>query len=537
MKFIKRLWIPLAVVALQILGNVILGWMCKLNVWSADLFAANFFAAGIFSVGVFSLGIVSVGVFSIGIFSIGIVPLGVFSVGFAAAIGFYRITLLGKMMKPTTTSPSASMPVSNPEASALDGQQSPASAAEVVKDTKQTTCCIVGGGPAGVVLGLLLARANIPVVLLEAHKDFERDFRGDTLHASVMEIMDQLGLAERLLELAHGRVHKVIVQTALGPYTLQDFGRLRTRFPFATLMPQSRFLDFLVGEAKNYPQFQLLMNANVQRLVEEGGVVRGVRYRGEDGDWHEVRATLTVGADGRFSKVRSLAGMELINNAPEIDVLWIRLPRKPGDPEEAGGGVNKGGRVLVIKKRPEYWQLGMIVAKGSYQQFKAAGLDALRKIIVDMVPWFADRIDYLQDWRQVMPLLVQSGRLEKWYKPGLLMIGDAAHVMSPVCSVGVNYAIQDAVETVNVLKKPLQEGRVEVQNLADVQRRRNWPTKIIQRFQGIAQGRLFAAMDPAVAAKPWKPALGLRIMLSLPFLRTLPGRLIHFGLWKVRLEE
>jgi 2-polyprenyl-6-methoxyphenol hydroxylase-like FAD-dependent oxidoreductase len=427
--------------------------------------------------------------------------------------------------------------MSDTGASALDPGQAPAAGTEEVRDTEQTTCCIVGGGPAGTVLGLLLARANIPVVVLEAHKDFDRDFRGDTLHAAVMEIMDQLGLAERLLQLSHGKVHKVTVQTAMGPFTLQDFGRLKTRFPFATMVPQARFLEFIVEEARRYPRFRLVMSANVQRLIEEDGVVRGVSYRGADEQWHEVRALLTVGADGRFSKVRSLAGLELVRNAPEIDVLWLRLPRLPGDTEEAAGGVNKSGRVMVVLKRPEHWQLGLIVAKGSYQQIRAAGLDSLRKLIVDMVPWFAGRVDHLQDWRQVMPLSVQSGRLEQWYKPGLLLIGDAAHVMSPVCSVGVNYAIQDAVETVNVLKKPLQEGRVEVKDLARVQRKRHWPTRLIQGFQSLAQKRLFAAMDPAQAAKPWKPALGLRILLRIPFLRNLPGRLIHFGLWKVRLKE
>jgi 2-polyprenyl-6-methoxyphenol hydroxylase-like FAD-dependent oxidoreductase len=396
---------------------------------------------------------------------------------------------------------------------------------------------VVGGGPAGAVLSLLLARAGIPVTLLEAHKDFDRDFRGDTVHASVLEVMDQIGLADRVLELAHARLDKVRVYTAEGVFVLEDLSRLKTRFPFATMLPQAKFLDFLITEARRYPGFRLVMGANVQRLVVEQGEIRGVRYRDPDGAWHEVRALLTVGADGRFSKVRSLAGLELEHISPEIDVLWFRLPRKPEDFDDAGAGFVGPGRVLILLKRPEQWQVGVLFPKGTFQQIRAAGLDALKKDLVKMVPWFADRVDTLKDWRQILLLSIQSGRLPQWHKPGLLLIGDAAHTMSPVCAVGINYAIQDAVVAMNVLRGPLKAGRVDVKDLAEVQRQRKWPIRVVQTAQAIVQKRLLASMTSTQDATPWKPSLGVKILRGLPYLRDLPARIIHLGLWRVRLQE
>lgn len=401
--------------------------------------------------------------------------------------------------------------------------------------TQTTACCAVGGGPAGVMLSLLLARQGVAVTLLEMHHDFDRDFRGDTIHPSVMEILDQLGLADRLLALPHGKIRSAIVQTGSGPFQPFDLGRLATRFPYIVMLPQVRFLNFIVDEAKRYPSFRLVMGANVQRLVEEGGEVRGVRYRDADNRWHEVRALLTVGADGRFSRVRHLAGMRAVENAAPMDVLWFRLPRRPGDTQDAATGAIGAGRMLVMLSRPDDWQLAYVIPKGGYREIRERGLDALRRLLVELVPWLGDRVDHLRGWDQVSLLSVASSRVKHWYKPGLLVIGDAAHVMSPVGGVGINYAIQDAVAASNLLGGPLRSGRVRVRDLASVQRRREWPTRFIQAAQAFAQKRILARVLRA-DRPPRVPAL-VRFLLRLPFLRTLPARLIAYGLWPERVRQ
>ena len=405
-----------------------------------------------------------------------------------------------------------------------------------VLDVQQTSCCIVGGGPGGAMLALFLARRGVPVTLLEMHKDFDREFRGDTIHPSVMEILDQIGLADKLHEIPHTKLTGPTIQFADGPFRPFDLGRLKTRFPYILLVLQARFLEFITGEAAKYPQFKLVMRAQVQQMVEEDGVVRGVRYLAPDG-MHEIRATLTVGADGRFSVLRHLAGFEPIKTSPPMDVLWFRLPKLPGEPEITGGlfgGIGRG-RIFVMLERTDHWQAGLVFPKGQYQELRAQGVEAVRRTIAEIEPHFARHAEYLTDWHQLSLLSVESSRCPLWHKPGLLLIGDAAHVMSPVGGVGINYAIQDAVVAANVLIKPLLAGRVSDADLAEVQRQREWPTRAIQAMQAFMQKNLIGGAPRAQTAvrAPWQ----FRVFFRIPILRDLPARMIAFGVRRVRLTE
>jgi len=399
----------------------------------------------------------------------------------------------------------------------------------------ETTCCIVGGGPGGMMLALCLARRGVKVTLLEAHKDFDRAFRGDTVHPSTLEILDQMGLAERLLELPHNKIYGPTFQMAGVTFSPIDFRRLKTRFPYIMLIPQTKFLEFLAAEGRKYPNFDLRMVANVGGLIEDGGIVRGVRYQSTEG-WHEVRARLTVGADGRFSKVRQLAGFVPIKTSPPMDILWFQLPHLPGDDhsDRLMGGFGNG-RLLVVFDRVDYWQLGYIFPKGHYQQVRAAGMEAFRKSIAEIEPRFAKHAETLKDWNQCTLLSVESSRCPVWYKPGLLVIGDAAHVMSPVGGVGINYAVQDAVVAANVLTRPLINGNVTVTDLVDIQSRREWPTRVMQGIQSAMQTRFIgsALQTQGTLRIPW----ALRLFFKIPVLRDIPARVLAFGVRRVRLEE
>ena len=403
-----------------------------------------------------------------------------------------------------------------------------------VLDVHKTTCCIVGGGPGGAVLALLVARQGIPVTLLEMHKDFDREFRGDTIHPGIMEILDQIGLAAPLHEMPHTKISGPTLRFASGPFRPFDLTKLKTRFPYILLVAQARFLEFITSEASKFPSFRLVMQAQVRQLVEEAGVVKGVRYMSPDG-WHEVRAHLTIGADGRFSQVRQLAGIVPIKKAPPMDVLWFRLPRISEDPDVAGGafgGIGRG-RIFIVLDRGDYWQAGLVFPKGTYQELRAQGLEAVRKSLIEAEPRFAKHAESITDWHQFSLLSVEANRCERWHKAGLLLIGDAAHVMSPVGGVGINYAVQDAAVAANVLSEPLKAGQVPESYLAEVQRQRYWPTRVVQRMQTFMQERLI--MRVLATQELAKVPAGLRLMIRMPFIGAIPPRLIAFGARRVRL--
>src|SRR5229473_187952 len=405
-----------------------------------------------------------------------------------------------------------------------------------LRDVQETSCCIVGGGPAGTMLSLLLARQGIPVTLLEMHKDFDREFRGDTIHPSTLEILDQLGLADKLHDIPHTKISGPTIKFADGEFRPFDLGRLKTRFPYILLVPQVRFLEFITREAARYPCFKVVMHANVTQLLKDNGQVRGVRYLGPDGT-HEIRSPLTVGADGRFSLLRRLAGFEPVKTSPPMDVLWFRLPKLPGEPEIVGGafGGIGGGRIFILLERNDYWQAGLVFPKGQYLQLHTAGVQSVRNSIAQIEPRFARHAESLTDWHQITLLSVESSRCPLWHKPGLLLIGDAAHVMSPVGGVGINYAIQDAVVAANVLSARLKSGIVAVEDLREVQRQREWPTRAIQAMQSFMQKNLIGGALRAQTAMtiPWQ----FRLFFRIPFLRDLPVWMIAFGIRRVRLTE
>lgn len=398
----------------------------------------------------------------------------------------------------------------------------------------QTTCCVVGAGPAGAFLALQLARQGIPVVLLEAHKTFDREFRGDTIHPAIMEVLDELGLAERLLQLCHTKAYYVQFHTNAGPITFDDFRCLNTSYPYIVKLPQSQFLEFLVAEAKQYSNFQLIMGARVEQLVEENGTILGVRYRGDDG-MHEIRADLTVGADGRFSWIRRLAGMVPTKISPTIDFLWFHLPRYESDPQPEAVELYCGrGIFMVLLNHGDKWQVGCAISKGTYRRVRDAGIEMLQRSIASCIPWMGDRVGHLQDWKRVSLLSIESSRLERWYRPGLLLIGDAAHVMSPIGSVGINLAIQDAVAASNRLYLPLKHHRLQETDLAAVQHRREWRTRLTQGWVTFIQKQIVHTLN---ANQPFKLPLVAQLLLRSALVRSLPARITAFGCWQEHINR
>lgn len=398
--------------------------------------------------------------------------------------------------------------------------------------TRETTCCIVGGGPSGMMLGYLLARRNVPVIVLEKHRDFNRDFRGDTVHPSTLELLGELGLLEDFLRLPHQQVTSV--SGIVGDFTFKgpDFRHLGTRCKFIALIPQWDFLNFLASKAQKFRGFQLLMEHEGVDLVGSNGRVSGVRVRSPEGGM-EIRADLVVACDGRHSKMRHAASLTVRESGVPIDVLWFHLSRRPGDPEQLLGNVNFG-RALILINRGDYFQAGVIIKKGSFEYLKRSGIVSFQNEIRRIAPYLGERTREIQDWDQVKLLSVQINRLERWYRPGLLCIGDAAHAMSPVGGVGINLAIQDSVAAANLLATPLREHAVSERVLERVQRRREFPTRVTQALQVRAHKGLetvFRSEGPMEA--PWQ----LRVFSRLPGLPRLLARVIGVGIRPEHIQD
>ena len=392
-------------------------------------------------------------------------------------------------------------------------------------DTISARCCIAGGGPAGMMLGFLLARAGVDVVVLEKHADFLRDFRGDTIHPSTLELMHELGLLAEFLKLPHQRAPQLSGKFGDLDLTIADFRHLPTQCKYIALMPQWDFLNFLAAQGRRYPGFRLLMRAEATDLIEEQGRVVGARANTPDGAL-EIRGALVVGCDGRHSDVRAKAGLEVEELGAPMDVLWFRLSRRPDDKAETGGRFLPG-RIFVMLNRGDYWQCAYVIPKGSIEEVHRRGLENFRTDIVRAVPLFADRVGELDDWDKVKLLTVAVDRLKRWHRPGLICIGDAAHAMSPIGGVGINLAIQDAVATANLLHEPLRHGAPSVSELHAVQRRRQFPTRATQRMQVLMQNRVIYR----TLRSGGTPSLPLfaRLLVYYPLLRRLPGRLVGLG--------
>jgi 2-polyprenyl-6-methoxyphenol hydroxylase-like FAD-dependent oxidoreductase len=398
-------------------------------------------------------------------------------------------------------------------------------------ETIKTQCCVVGGGPAGMMLGFLLARAGVKVELLEKHADFLRDFRGDTIHPSTLEFMHELGLLDEFLKLPHEKALHLYGQVGDETFTVADFTHLPTHAKFVAVMPQWDFLNFLARQGARYPNFSLRQRAEATDLIAEEGRIVGVKATTPHGPI-EIRADLVIGTDGRHSLVREKAGLQVEDLGAPMDVLWFRISRRKDDPAETMGRFNKGGMFVLIN-RGEHWQCGLVIAKGSIERIHAAGLPAFRADVAERCPFAADRIDEIRDWDDVKLLTVAVNRLPLWHKPGVLCIGDAAHTMSPVGGVGVNLAVQDAVAAANILAAPLRQGRTTEADLARVQRRRTFATRIIQRFQIVVQNRVVRSVLDSTG--PLKPPFALRLLGSCPLLQRLPARLLGLGVRRERV--
>jgi 2-polyprenyl-6-methoxyphenol hydroxylase-like FAD-dependent oxidoreductase len=393
-----------------------------------------------------------------------------------------------------------------------------------VVERLQTRCVIVGGGPAGMMAGYLLARSGVQVVVLEKHADFFRDFRGDTIHPSTLELMYELGFLDEFLKQPHQEVRELrgVINGQTVP--IADFTKLPTRCKFIAFMPQWDFLNFLSMHAKEFPSFQLLMEHEVVDLLFDQQRVTGVRAKTPGGEL-EIRADLIIGADGRHSIVQARAGLEPQEFGVPIDVLWMRISKKQGDPEQSFGFFQHG-KLLVLLDRGDYWQCGFVIPKGGFDEIKACGLPQFQNDIVSFAGFLRDRIAELDEWSEIKLLTVQINRLREWCREGLLCIGDSAHAMSPAGGVGINLAIQDAVATANLLAEKLRSGPVSMDDLRKVQARREWPTRLIQGMQIFIHRRVVTGQ--ASGCKTSLPFV-VRPLKWFPILRQLPARFIGLG--------
>jgi len=374
-------------------------------------------------------------------------------------------------------------------------------------------------------LGYLLARAGVQTCVLEKHADFLRDFRGDTIHPSTLEVLFELGILDAFLQRPHQEAPQLKGQIGDTELVLADFSHLPTHCHFIALMPQWDFLNFIVEQARQYPTFQLKMNTQVTGLIQESGEIRGVR--GTSGsEPFEIRAKLVVAADGRHSQIRAAAQLTGEDYGAPIDVLWFRLSRQPEDPSLPFGRIDQG-KIMVLLDRADYWQCGFVIPKGAFEEIRKTGLDQFRKSIADLAPFLKNRVQELSGWDDIKLLTVTVDRLRQWYRQGLLCIGDAAHAMSPVGGVGINLAIQDAVATANILAEPLLHGTLTVHDLKRVQQRREFPAKFTQMFQIAIQNRVIRRVLAGTGKTklPWP----LQLLQHWPFLRRIPARLIGIG--------
>ena len=391
--------------------------------------------------------------------------------------------------------------------------------------TLHTHCCIVGGGPAGMMLGFLLARAGVEVLVLEKHADFLRDFRGDTVHASTLEIIYEVGLLDEFLKRPHQEVRELAAQIGNETVPISDFTHLPTHCRFIVLMPQWDFLNFIAEKAHAYPSFHLKTECEVTGLIEENGAVVGVTAKTSLGAL-EIRADLVIGADGRHSVVRKSAKLEVIDLGSPMDVMWMRISRKADDPGQTFGHV-EAGRILVLLNREDYWQCAYVIPKGKSEDIRQKGIEQFREEIVRLEPFLRDRVQELRNWDDVKLLTVAVERLRRWSRPGLLCIGDAAHAMSPIGGVGINLAIQDAVAAANILGPKMLRGTPAEIDLQEVQRRRAFPTRATQRLQTTIQNKV---IWPVLGSeKPLSLPWALRLLQRWPILRRIPARIVGVG--------
>jgi 2-polyprenyl-6-methoxyphenol hydroxylase-like FAD-dependent oxidoreductase len=402
----------------------------------------------------------------------------------------------------------------------------------ITDSTITTTCCIAGGGPAGMMLGFLLARAGVAVVVLEKHADFFRDFRGDTVHPSTLELMHELGLLEQFLKVPHQKIEKLSVQIGDVRVPMADFTHLPTQCKYVALMPQWDFLNFLAAHGKRYKTFDLHMKTEATDLIEEGGRVVGLRATTPDGTL-TIRAALVVGCDGRHSTVRDKAGFHSDDYGAPMDVLWFRITRSDSDDADTFGHI-EAGRMMVMLDRGDYWQCAYVIPKGGIDRIKAEGLDAFRARVVAMSPFLADRVGELKSFDDVKLLTVTVDRLRQWWLPGLICIGDCAHAMSPIGGVGVNVAVQDAVAAANRLAAPLRSGTLSDADLQAIQERRTLPVRFTQWLQLTAQKQIISRVLQT-EQRP-KPPLMFRLLGIFPVLQRIPARLLGLGIRREHIQ-